>query len=54
MKRSAFFQLVNGSKSQLPFSDREYDNRLKGLRRIISEKNLDAVILTSMQNVAYY
>ena len=54
MKRSNFFKFTNGVKANLPFSDREYENRLKGLRKIISEKNLDAVILTSMQNVAYY
>jgi creatinase len=54
MKRSDFFQFTNGSKVPLPFSDKEYENRLKGLRKIITEKNLDAVILTSLQNVAYY
>ena len=54
MKRSSFFQFINGSKVPLPFSDKEYENRLKGLRKIILEKNLDAVILTSMQNIAYY
>jgi len=54
MKRSNFFQFTNGSKVQLPFSDKEYENRLKGLRKIIAEKNLDAIILTSLQNVAYY
>ena len=54
MKRSDFFQFTNGTKVQLPFSDKEYENRLKGLRKIIAEKNLDAVILTSLQNVAYY
>ena len=54
MKRSNFFQFKNGNKVSLPFSDKEYENRLKSLRKIISEKNLDAVILTSMQNVAYY
>jgi len=54
MKRANFFQFTNGSKVSLPFRDQEYENRLKGLRKIISEKNLNAVILTSMQNVAYY
>jgi len=54
MKRSDFFQFTNGTKVQLPFSDKEYENRLKGLRKIIAEKNLDAIILTSLQNVAYY
>jgi len=54
MKRSDFFQFTNGPKVSLPFSDKEYENRLKGLRKIISENNLDAVILTSLQNIAYY
>ena len=54
MKRSDFFQFTNGSKIPLPFSDKEYENRLKGLRKIISENNLDVVILTSIQNIAYY
>ena len=54
MKRPNFFQLKNGSKAKLPFTDNEYENRLKSLRHIISTKNLDAVILTSMQNIAYY
>ena len=54
MKRSDFFQFTNGSKVPLPFSDREYENRLKGLRKILTDNNLDAVILTSLQNIAYY
>ena len=54
MKRSDFFQFTNGPKIPLPFSDKEYENRLKSLRRTMDEKDLDAVILTSLQNVAYY
>jgi creatinase len=54
MKRSDYFQFTNGSKVPLPFSDKEYENRLKGLRKIMAEKNLDAVIFTSLQNIAYY
>ena len=54
MERPNFFQLKNGTKAQLPFTDNEYENRLKNLRDIISKENLDAVILTSMQNIAYY
>ena len=54
MKRPSFFQLKNGSKDNLPFTENEYETRLKGLREIISKNNLDAVILTSMQNIAYY
>jgi creatinase len=54
MKRSSFFQLNNGSKATLPFTNTEYENRLKGLREIIDKNNLDAVVLTSIQNIAYY
>ena len=54
MKRPSFFQFNNGSKVPLPFTDEEYKNRLDGLKEIISQNNLDAVILTSMQNIAYY
>ena len=54
MKRPNFFQLKNGSKAPLPFTDKEYENRLNGLRDIIAKNKLDAVILTSMQNIAYY
>ena len=54
MKRSNFFQFTNGSKVPLPFSNKEYENRLKGLRKIIADNNLDAAILTSLQNIAYY
>ncbi len=54
MNRPSFFQLKNGSKAKLPFSDKEYENRLKGLHEIIYKNNLDAVLLTSMQNIAYY
>jgi len=54
MKRPNFFQFTNGLEVPLPFSNGEYENRLKGLRKIMAEKDLEAVILTSMQNIAYY
>ena len=54
MKRPAFFQLLNGSKAKLPFSSKEYENRLESLRKIIVQNKIDAVIFTSMQNIAYY
>jgi len=54
MKRPNFFQFTNGLKVPLPFSNKEYENRLKSLRKIMAEKDLEAVILTSMQNIAYY
>jgi creatinase len=52
--RPNFFELHNGSKVSLPFTNNEYENRLKILREIISQNNLDAVVFTSMQNIAYY
>jgi len=52
--RPEFFQLENGSKANLPFSDTEYANRLAKLRRLMSNTGVDAVLLTSMHNIAYY
>ena len=43
MKRSGFFQFRNGSKVPLPFSDQEYENRLKELRKI-SEADIVVII----------
>ncbi len=52
--RPDFFSFHNGEKSKLPFSRAEYDRRLAGLRAIMIEKDLDAVLITSMHGVAYY
>jgi len=54
MERPDFFELKNGSKVKLPFSQIEYQNRLDKLRTTISKNNLDMIILTSMHNIAYY
>ena len=54
MERPDFFELKNGSKVKLPFSQTEYQNRLNELRTTISKNNLDMIILTSMHNIAYY
>ena len=54
MERPDFFELKNGSKAKLPFSQTEYQNRLNKLRTTISKNNLDMIILTSMHNIAYY
>jgi creatinase len=43
-----------GAKDALPFDVQEYEDRLAGLRDIIEMHGLDAVVLTSMHNVAYY
>lgn len=49
-----FFELHNGSKATLPFSQTEYQQRLVGLRRLMSEQGVAAMLLTSMHNIAYY
>ncbi len=54
MERPDFFELKNGLKAKLPFSQREYNTRLLKLREVMSVDNLDIVILTSMHNIAYY
>lgn len=46
--------LHNGEKQPLTFSDAEFERRLAGLRSIMTEQDLDAVILTSYQNIKYY
>ncbi|MEM7403682.1 MAG: aminopeptidase P family protein [Pseudomonadota bacterium] len=52
--RPDFLTLENGVKATLPFSPVEYANRLSGLRRLAAQHDVDAVVLTSMANVAYY
>jgi creatinase len=38
----------------LPFAPAEYDARRAGLRAILRDAGLDAAVLTSMHNIAYY
>ena len=52
--RPNFFVSHNGEKAPLPFSNAEYERRLKTLRSIMDELGLEAVLLTSMHNIAYY
>ena len=54
MKRPDFFTLKNGKKVKLPFTEQEYKTRLENLRIVMSNNNLDMIILTSMHNIAYY
>jgi len=54
MERPDFFELKNGNRAKLPFSDQEYKNRLNKIREAMSKKKTDMVILTSMHNIAYY
>ncbi|WP_128514932.1 aminopeptidase P family protein [Tabrizicola thermarum] len=55
MNRPEMYRFHNGGrKDTLPFADAEYHDRLAGLRDIMELHELDAVVLTSMHNVAYY
>jgi len=51
--RPNFYQLHQGERV-LPFAAQEYDARLAGLRVIMAEQGVDAVVFTSMHNIAYY
>jgi len=53
-ERPQHYRIHNGEKAALPFSELEYETRLRGLRQIMDEKGLGAVVLTSMHNIAYY
>lgn len=52
--RPDFLTFQNGEKAPLPFAPDEYDARIAGLRRTMQDLDLEAVILTSMENVAYF
>ncbi|WP_343081837.1 M24 family metallopeptidase [Ostreiculturibacter nitratireducens] len=54
MERPEQYRFHNGTKAVLPFAAEEYEARLQGLRDIMEMHELDAVVLTSMHNVAYY
>ena len=47
-------QFHNGDKAVLPFARAEYETRLNGLRAIMAQAGVQAVVLTSMHNIAYY
>ena len=51
-KRPDFFTCHNGDKAQLAFSDAEYARRLGRLRDIMAARDIDAVLLSSMQNLS--
>ena len=52
--RTEYFTCHNGSKAALPFSKDEYARRLTKLREIMAARDIPAVLLTSMHNIAYY
>ncbi|MBZ4690072.1 M24 family metallopeptidase [Cereibacter changlensis] len=54
LDRPEHYRFHNGDKAALPFEPEEYEARLEGLRDLMEMHELDAVVLTSMHNVAYY
>ncbi|MEM7300179.1 MAG: aminopeptidase P family protein [Pseudomonadota bacterium] len=54
LQSNSFFSRRNGSRAPLPFSDDEYENRLAALRSLMERRDVEAVLFTSMHNVAYY
>ncbi|MCU9847444.1 aminopeptidase P family protein [Defluviimonas sp. WL0024] len=52
-ERPQQYRFHQGEKT-LPFAASEYDARLGGLRAIMDAQGVDAVVLTSMHNIAYY
>ncbi len=53
MERPQHYRFHQGQKT-LPFSDAEYEARLTKLRTQMAEMGIDACVLTSMHNIAYY
>ena len=53
MDRSQYYRFHQGQK-RLPFTDAEYESRLKILRQAMHETGVEASVLTSMHNVSYY
>ena len=54
VERPEQYRFHNGEKVPLPFAPEEYEARLAGLRTIMADAGIDAAVLTSMHNVAYY
>lgn len=53
-ERSEYYHFYNGEKAALPFSNAEYEARLRGLRAAMHQHGVSAALLTSMQAIAYY
>lgn len=54
LDRPERYRMHNGTKETLPFAAEEYHARLSLLRETMADQGLDAAVLTSMHNVAYY
>ncbi|MEL0042597.1 MAG: aminopeptidase P family protein [Candidatus Puniceispirillum sp.] len=53
LDRPEFYRFHQGQKT-LPFADAEYEARLGQLRQLMIAEGVDACLLTSMHNIAYY
>ena len=45
MERPDFFTLKNGEKAKLPFTNKEYNQRVNKLRTVMEKNNFDMVVL---------
>ncbi len=54
VERPEQYRFHNGAKVPLPFAAEEYEARLAGLRAIMADQGVEACVLTSMHNIAYY
>ena len=54
VERPELYRFHNGAKVPLPFAAAEYEARLTGLRAIMAAQGVEACVLTSMHNIAYY
>ena len=52
--RPEFYTYPVAEKAPLPFAQTEYVQRIEGLRKVMQDHKLTAVVLTSMHNIAYY
>ena len=52
--RPEMYRFHNGEKSELPFLNAEYENRLSGLRSIMAKTEVETAVFTSMHSIAYY
>ena len=52
--RPEMYRFHNGEKAKLPFSEFEYEARLRGLRQRMEEAGCAVAVFTSMHNIAYY
>ena len=52
--RTDFYTPATRSATALPFTPQEFHDRLSGLRKIMQQQDLSAIVLTSMHGVAYY